>query len=47
MKEFSSLAENGHDSDILINDIIDKFELIKFDKVENFERIEWEDEEDE
>ena len=45
MEEFSSLAENGHDADQLISEIKEKFELNRFEKVENFERINWEDEE--
>lgn len=47
MAEFSSLAENAHESDELISEIKAKFGLTKFDKVENFERIYWEDNEDE
>lgn len=44
MKEFSELAENGHESDIIINEIIDKFDLnkIKYDNTE-FVKIEWEE----
>lgn len=47
MKEFSSLAENEHDSDILITEIINKFSLNKIRENEKFERIEWRELEDE
>jgi superfamily II DNA or RNA helicase len=47
MTEFSSLAENGNESDQLINEINDKFNLLKFKKIDNFEKIYWEDEDDE
>ena len=47
IKEFSSLAENASESDKLINNISSVFELNKFEKVENFDYIEWEDLEDE
>ena len=46
IKEFSSLAENGKESDILINDITDAFELNKIDDIEEFEKIDWEDDYD-
>ena len=43
IKEFSSLSENEHDSDILINEMNEVFELDKFEKVDDFEKIIWED----
>ena len=43
MKEFSKLAENEHESDILINEITNKFGLNKIKENEIFERIEWEE----
>ena len=43
MKEFSKLAENEHESDILINEITNKFGLNKIKENEVFERIEWEE----
>ena len=42
IKEFSSLAENEHESDVLINDITDIFGLNDFEKVEE-EFIDWEE----
>ena len=44
VKEFSKLSENEHESDIMINKIIDAFQLNKFiidDDI--FEHIDWED----
>lgn len=46
MEEFSSLAENAHDADNLISEIKNKFNLNKFEKIDNFEKIDWEDTED-
>ena len=43
MKEFSSLAENEHESDIIINEITNKFGLNKINESEIFEKIEWEE----
>ncbi|MFR1524207.1 MAG: DEAD/DEAH box helicase family protein [Bacilli bacterium] len=43
LKEFSKLAENEHESDILINNIIEKFGLNKVRECEKFEKIEWEE----
>lgn len=47
MKEFSKLAENEHESDILINKIISKFSLNKIKESEKFEKIIWEGLDDE
>lgn len=42
IKEFSCLAENEHESDILINKITDIFGLNNFEIEEEFEKIDWE-----
>lgn len=47
IKEFSSLSENEKDSDKLITEIVEKFELNKFVKAEEFEKMNWEDAENE
>ncbi len=41
--EFSSLAENSRDADALINEIKEAYQLDVFEKVNDFERIDWED----
>lgn len=43
MKEFSSLAENQHESDDLISNLIDKFGLNRFKAENDFEKINWEE----
>ena len=43
IKEFSSLSENEHESDIIINSIINKFRLIDFEFKNDFEKIDWEE----
>lgn len=42
IKEFSSLSENEHESDIIINEIINTFGLNDFELENDFEKIEWE-----
>ena len=42
IKEFSSLAENEHESDALVNEITDIFGLNDFDMVDENEFIDWE-----
>ena len=46
IKEFSSLAENEHESDEFINQIIEAFDLNRFNVVEEIEEIEWSDYDD-
>ena len=43
IKEFSSLAENQHDSDDIINEITNAYGLNDFELNEDFEKIEWEE----
>lgn len=43
IKEFASLAENGRDSDILINELTEIFRLNDFKVNDEFEKIDWED----
>ena len=43
IKEFSSLAENGHESDDVINEITDAFGLNNFEINDDFEKIDWEE----
>ena len=43
IKEFSSLAENEHESDVLINEITETFGLNDFDIVNENDYINWED----
>ncbi len=43
IKEFSSLAENEHESDDLINQITDAFGLNDFEIDTDFEKIDWEE----
>lgn len=47
IKEFSSLAENEHESDIIINEITDTFKLNEFNLEKEFEQIDLEDIHDE
>ena len=43
IKEFSSLSENEHESDIIINEIINTFGLNDFEFENDFEKIDWEE----
>lgn len=43
VKEFSSLADNEHESDMIINEITNAYGLNKFEKVDDYEQIDWED----
>lgn len=43
IKEFSSLAENEHESDDVINEITDAFGLNNFEINDDFEKIDWEE----
>lgn len=43
IKEFSSLSENEHESDILINEITSKYKLNRINVNETYEKIDWED----
>ena len=45
IKEFSSLAENSSESDMLINKITKAFEINYFEKMDDFDFIEWEESE--
>lgn len=47
IEEFSSLSENASEANKLINEIKTAFDFNKFKKVENFDYIDWEDQEDE
>lgn len=43
IKEFSSLAENEHESDDVVNEITDAFGLNNFEINDDFEKIDWEE----
>lgn len=43
IREFSSLAENEHESDMLINEITEIFGLNNFEVDNEFEKIDWEE----
>lgn len=47
IKEFCSLSENGYESERIIDSITEKYDLSRFKLVDEFETIDWEEDNDE